>query len=205
MPDTDDLEADAWTIALVGAPGVGKTRFISRTILRFVDLEGSMIDQGFSRKLTVDGQKTIVTLLDVYQPHRKLPHETIDDSVVETLLRDADAFVLMYSTTSPYSFQDVVAYTRAVRRAKAAYAQDPVLSLVANQGDRPAHDKEVTRIEGEALARELDCAFSETSAKTGNGVDAVVEDLVRILRARRKQRRVRKQSSSLWGYFTIRR
>ncbi|KAF7351405.1 hypothetical protein MSAN_01572300 [Mycena sanguinolenta] len=164
-----------------------------------------MIDQGFSRKLTVDGQKTIVTLLDIYQPHRKQTQETIDDTVVETLLRDADAFILMYSTTSPYSFQDVVAYTRAVRRAKAAYAHNPILSLVANQSDRPVHDREVTRTEGEALARELDCAFSETSAKTGNGVDAAVEDLVRILRARHKQRRVPRQRSSLWGYFAIRR
>ncbi|KAJ7218786.1 P-loop containing nucleoside triphosphate hydrolase protein [Mycena haematopus] len=163
-----------------------------------------MIEQGFSRKLTVDGQKTIVTLLDVYQPNRKVPEEIIGDDAAETLLRDADGFILMYSTTSPYSFQDVVAYTRAVRRAKAAYAQNPVLSLVANQSDRPAQDQEVTRIEGEALARELECAFAETSAKTGNGVDDVVEDLVRILRAR-NQRRVRKQRSSLWCYFTFRR
>jgi len=203
MPDTDD--PDAWTIALVGAPAVGKTRFISRFVLDdFEELESSMIEQGFSRKLTIDSQKTIVTLLDIYQGSRgKLPEEAKDD-VVETLLRDADAFILMYSTTSPYSFQDVVAYTRAVRRAKAAYAQNPVLSLVANQSDRPAHDQEVTRAEGEALARELDCAFAETSAKTGNRVDDVVENLVRILRAR-KQRRAKKQSSSLWGYFAVRR
>ncbi|KAF8162481.1 P-loop containing nucleoside triphosphate hydrolase protein [Mycena galopus ATCC 62051] len=207
MPDTDDTEADAWTIALAGAPAVGKTRFISRFVLDDFEELGSssdsMIDQGFSRKLTVDGQKTIVTLLDIYQGQRKLD-ESYDDNAAETLLRDADGFILMYSTTSPYSFQDVVAYTRAVRRAKAAYAQNPVLSLVANQSDRPAHDQEVTRVDGEALARELDCLFAETSAKTGNGVDDVVEDLVRVLRAR-KQRRARKQSSSLWGYFTIRR
>ncbi|KAJ7918414.1 P-loop containing nucleoside triphosphate hydrolase protein [Mycena leptocephala] len=160
-----------------------------------------MIEQGFSRKLTVDGQKTIITLLDIYQGHRKLPDGTNDEETVDALLRDADGFVLMYSTTSPYSFQDVVAYTRAVRRAKAVYAQNPVLSLVANQSDRPAQDQEVSRLEGEALAQELDCAFTETSAKTGNGVVEVVEDLVRILRAR-KQRRGKKQG--LWGYLTWR-
>lgn len=177
-----------------------------------------MIEQGFSRKLTVDGQKTIITLLDIYQGHRKLPDGTNDEETVDALLRldlvsshqyalilpslsDADGFVLMYNTTSPYSFQDVVAYTRAVRRAKAVYAQNPVLSLVANQSDRPAQDQEVSRLEGEALARELDCAFTETSAKTGNGVVEVVEDLVRILRAR-KQRRGKKQG--LWGYLTWR-
>ncbi|KAJ7800344.1 hypothetical protein B0H14DRAFT_2616276 [Mycena olivaceomarginata] len=162
---TDTHDPDAWTIALVGAPAVGKTRFISRE-----DLESSPIEQGFSRKLTVDGQKTIVTLLDIYQGHRKIPQQPDDDdTAVQTLLRDADGYILMYSTTSPYAFQDVVAHTRAVRRAKAAPALDPVLTLVANQCDRPAQDQEVTRAEGKALARELDCAFAETSAKTGDG------------------------------------
>jgi hypothetical protein len=191
------------------------------------DLESSPIEQGFSRKLTVDGQKTIVTLLDIYQGHRKIPQQPDDDdTAVQTLLRyagdliirslkqilisdlrppsDADGYILVYSTTSPYAFQDVVAHTRAVRRAKAAPALDPVLALVANQSDRPAQDQEVTRAEGEALARELDCAFAETSAKTGDGVDAVVADLVRVLRARKRQD-ARKQSSGLWGYFTLRR
>ncbi|KAJ7359676.1 P-loop containing nucleoside triphosphate hydrolase protein [Mycena albidolilacea] len=204
---TDTHDPDAWTIALVGAPAVGKTRFISRFVLDDFeeDLESSPIEQGFSRKLTVDGQKTIVTLLDIYQGHRKIPQQPHDDdTAVQTLLRDADGYILMYSTTSPYAFQDIVAHTRAVRRAKAAPALDPVLALVANQNDRPAQDQEVTRAAGEALARELDCAFAETSAKTGDGVDAVVADLVRVLRARKRQD-ARKQSSGVWGYFTLRR
>ncbi|KAJ7108743.1 P-loop containing nucleoside triphosphate hydrolase protein [Mycena epipterygia] len=198
-------DRDAWTIAVVGAPGVGKTRFISRFVLDdFEELEDSTIKQGFSKQLTVDSQKTIVTLLDVYQPQ----DGTNDEDAADTLLRDADAFILMYSTTSPYSLQDVVAYTRAVRRAKATYAQGPVLSLVANQSDRPAHDQEVSRLEGAALALELDCVFAEASAKTGDAVQGIVEDLVRILRAR-KARNGRKQGGGtmgrgVWGHFTRR-
>ncbi|KAJ7185833.1 P-loop containing nucleoside triphosphate hydrolase protein [Mycena filopes] len=188
-----DNDRDAWTIALVGAPGIGKTRFISRFVLD--DFEGSS-KQGFSRKLTVDDQKTIVTLLDVY-PGPSGPLR--DDNAVDAVLRDADGFVLMYSTTSPYSLQDVVAYTRAVRRAKAV---EPVLSLVANQSDRPAQDQEVSRREGEALARELDCPFAEVSARTGDGVDGVIEDLVRALRA--STRRSVKKQGRLWGYLTRR-
>ncbi|KAJ7449119.1 P-loop containing nucleoside triphosphate hydrolase protein [Mycena galericulata] len=200
--DTLVNDRDAWTIALVGAPEVGKTRFISRFILNdfeaFQELESSTIKQGFSRTLSVDGQKTIVTLLDIY-------HAMDDGDAADALLRDADAFILMYSTTSPYSLQDVVSYTRAVRRA---YGQNPLLSLVANQCDRPAHDQEVSRAEGAALARELDCVFTEASAKTGFGVQGVVEDLVRVLRVRELQSQ-RKQSGSklgrgVWGYLTRR-
>lgn len=117
------------------------------------------------------------------------------------VLSDADAFILMYSTTSPYSLQDVVAYTRAVRRA---YGQSPLLSLVANQCDRPAHDHEVSRLEGEALARELDCVFAEASAKTGDGVQSVIEDLVRVLRGRKQQSSRKREGRSVWGYLTRR-
>lgn len=51
-------------------------------------IESSMIEQGFSRKLTVDGQKTIVTLLDVYRT------ATDDEEVVDTLLRSDLVFSL---------------------------------------------------------------------------------------------------------------
>ncbi|KAJ6582961.1 P-loop containing nucleoside triphosphate hydrolase protein [Mycena vulgaris] len=197
-------DRDVWTIALVGAPGVGKTRFISRFVLddfevRGAELGSSTIKQGFSKQLTVDSQNTIVTLLDVY-------HGTNDEDTVDSLLRDADAFILMYSTTSPYSLQDAVAYTRAVRRATATYAQDPVLSLVANQSDRAAQDQEVSRLEGVALAQELDCAFAEASAKTGHGVQGIVEDLVRVLRKRDGERQEgAKTGRGLWNYLTGRR
>ncbi|KAJ7735794.1 P-loop containing nucleoside triphosphate hydrolase protein [Mycena metata] len=197
MNTDNDRDRDAWTIALVGAPGIGKTRFISRFVLDDFeeDLEGST-KQGFSRKLTIDDQKTIVTLLDVYSGPA---HDRDDANAVYAVLRDADGFILMYSTTSPYSLQDVVAYTRAVRRAKAA---EPVLSLVANQCDRPAQDQEVSRQEGEALARELDCPFTEVSAKTGDAVVDVIENLVRTLRA--NNRRSVKKQGRLWGYLTRR-
>ncbi|KAK7044869.1 P-loop containing nucleoside triphosphate hydrolase protein [Favolaschia claudopus] len=121
--DTPDVVADAWTIALAGAPRVGKTRFIWKE-----NLENSSTEHRFSRKLTVDGQKTLVTLVDVYNQtssrNRSPPLEKSsqgnDSTSAETLLRDADAFILMYTTTSPYSFQDIIAYVRAIRQAKAS-------------------------------------------------------------------------------------
>jgi GTPase SAR1 family protein len=122
--------------------------------------------------------------------------------LITLLDSEADAFIIMYSTTSPYSLQDVVAYTRAVRRAKATYSNNPVITLVAHQSDRPPHDQEVSRAEGEALARELDCPFTEASAKTGDGVDSVVEGLVRILRARGEEQRVKVGRRGVWSRLT---
>ncbi|KAJ7196503.1 P-loop containing nucleoside triphosphate hydrolase protein [Mycena pura] len=206
-------DPDAWNIAVLGAPGVGKTRFF---VLDDFEVRGPpfpRLAQGFSRKLAVDGQNTVVTLVDIYQLQRTQPSQnfhpnanlpsagTNNEAAVQAMLREADGFILMYSTTSPYSLQDVVAYMRAVRRAKATYTQNPVLSLVGNQSDRSAQDHEVSRAEGEALARELDCLFAEVSAKTGYGVEAIVTDLVRVLRARKQSGR---KARGIWDYFVRR-
>ncbi|KAJ6614580.1 P-loop containing nucleoside triphosphate hydrolase protein [Mycena sp. CBHHK59/15] len=207
---TDTLDSvlddrDDWTIALIGTPGVGKSRFISRCVLDdfqvrdiesltnsliltlVQDLDGSN-QQGFSRQITVDERKTIVTLTEVPQPQQNHRSTIIQRGKTTTMqitssgqdalcmnrssnqadlvCSEADAFILMYSTTSPYSLQDVVAYTRAVRRVKGTSTRNPVITLVAHQSDRAAQDQEVSRAEGLALARELDCPFTEASAKT---------------------------------------
>ncbi|KAF7316093.1 hypothetical protein MIND_00127400 [Mycena indigotica] len=151
------------------------------------ELEPLGVKQAFSRKLTVDDQATIVTLLDIYQ----LESETEDEH--EALLRTSDAFILMYNVTSPYSFQDTVAFLREIRRATSS--REPVIVLAANQIDRPAQDHEVPHQDGVALAKELGCSFTETSAKTGLEVDATVINLVRALRAKKKGEERRKKNS----------
>ncbi|KAJ7060963.1 P-loop containing nucleoside triphosphate hydrolase protein [Mycena amicta] len=215
LMDARALDRDAWSIAVVGAPGVGKTRFISSVRFPRIcvlahsqifislfskilkdELESSEMKQTFSRKLTIDDQTTIVTLLDIYKLHLGTEDED------QNLLRDADAFILIYSVTSPYSLQDAVAYLRAIRRAT---AHDPVLTLVANQTDRAAQDQEVSHAEGVALAQEFDCPFAESSAKTGLGVDAIVMDLVRVLRSRKKGKGpADSKLRSVWGLISRR-
>lgn len=53
--------------------------------------------------------------------------------------------------------------------------------LVGNMCDR-IHDREVSREEGEALAKSFGCGFLETSAKTTHNVEHLFTSLVRNLR-----------------------
>jgi GTPase KRas protein len=56
--------------------------------------------------------------------------------------------------------------------------------LVGNKADK-AYEREVSKEEGAALARQFGCEFIETSAKTAQNVERVFTSLVRALRQTR--------------------
>ncbi|KAF5311163.1 hypothetical protein D9619_007828 [Psilocybe cf. subviscida] len=95
----------------------------------------------------------------------------------------------MYSVTSRWSFQDVA---RTCRQVPLSTAHDPnlVLVLVGTKADEKA-SREVSTEEGLALASDLGCqAFYETSAKTGQNVDATIFATVKALRKSAREKRV---------------
>jgi GTPase KRas protein len=53
--------------------------------------------------------------------------------------------------------------------------------LVGNKCDK-TYEREVSREEGAALARQFGCEFLETSAKTAQNVELIFKNLVRSLR-----------------------
>jgi GTPase KRas protein len=52
--------------------------------------------------------------------------------------------------------------------------------LVGNKCDK-TYEREVSREEGAALARQFGCEFLETSAKTAQNVEQIFKNLVRSL------------------------
>jgi len=61
---------------------------------------------------------------------------------------------------------------------------DPIFMLVGNKCDK-TYEREVSREEGAALARQFGCEFIETSAKTAQNVERLFMNLVRSLRQTR--------------------
>jgi len=61
---------------------------------------------------------------------------------------------------------------------------DPIFMLVGNKCDK-TYEREVSKEEGAALARQFGCPFFETSAKTATNVNELFLDLVRSLRKTR--------------------
>ena len=94
------------------------------------------------------------------------------------IFSDSQGFILVYSVTSRLSFNYLEAIYQSVRRIKEG---NPVFMLVGNKCDR-TRDREVSKVDGAALARQYGCDFIETSAKTTQNVERLFINLIRSLR-----------------------
>ncbi|KAH9478342.1 Ras-like protein [Psilocybe cubensis] len=100
---------------------------------------------------------------------------------MEEEMPSCDGYIILYSIASRSSFQEV---SRICRQIPLNGRQDPNLMLIlAGTKSDLKSSRQVSTEEGLALAKELGCeAFFETSAKSGENVDAVVLSMVQALR-----------------------
>jgi GTPase KRas protein len=115
-------------------------------------------------------------------------------------IRDGEGFVLVYSITSRSSFIRVEKFHQQIQRVKESLwlnSLPPSVShlsivnefevpimLVGNNYHRN-YEREVSRQEGLALAKELGCQFVEASAKYYVNVEKAFYDVVRMIRRQR--------------------
>lgn len=98
-----------------------------------------------------------------------------------TTLREGQGFILVYSIASRATFDRLEVFRQSMRRVKRG---DPICMLVGNKFDK-TYEREVSKEEGAALARQFGCEFMETSAKTSYNVERLFTNLVRALRSTR--------------------
>jgi GTPase KRas len=97
----------------------------------------------------------------------------------EQYMRTGEGFLLVYSITSRQSFEEIMTFQQQILRVK---DKDyfPII-VVGNKCDLEG-ERQVSRQEGESLARSFGCRFIETSAKSRIKVDDAFYDLVREIR-----------------------
>jgi ankyrin repeat protein len=108
-------------------------------------------------------------------------------------IRDGEAFLLVYSVSSRFSFIRILKFHAQVSRVKESSGPDnhyslpgpPICLLIGNKSD--SENREVSTIEGHGhnLANELGCYFVELSAKSHQDTEKAFYDLVRHVRRRR--------------------
>ncbi|XP_056451539.1 ras-related and estrogen-regulated growth inhibitor isoform X3 [Gadus chalcogrammus] len=95
---------------------------------------------------------------------------------VESCIRWADGFLLLYSITQRVSFQEVEPIKKLIDHIKQSPAAPTV--LIANKADLET-GREVTTEEGQNLAKDLRCSFKELSvSETAVAVEAAVVQLI---------------------------
>lgn len=99
-----------------------------------------------------------------------------------TFPREGQGFILVYSIASRATFERLEVFRQLMLRVK---RNRPIFVLVGNKCDK-TYEREVSREEGQALARSFGCEFLETSAKTAQNVERLFMNLVRALRATRQ-------------------
>ncbi|OAA58108.1 Ras small monomeric GTPase [Niveomyces insectorum RCEF 264] len=162
-----------YKLVVVGGGGVGKSCLTIQLIQsHFVDEYDPTIEDSYRKQCVIDDE---VALLDVLDTAGQEEYSAMR----EQYMRTGEGFLLVYSITSRQSFDEITTFQQQILRVKDKDYFPMV--VVGNKCDLES-EREVTRQEGEALARSFGCKFIETSAKSRINVDKAFYDIVREIR-----------------------
>ncbi|KAF9873205.1 ras small monomeric GTPase [Colletotrichum karsti] len=162
-----------YKLVVVGGGGVGKSCLTIQLIQsHFVDEYDPTIEDSYRKQCVIDEE---VALLDVLDTAGQEEYSAMR----EQYMRTGEGFLLVYSITSRQSFEEITTFQQQILRVKDKDYFPMV--VVGNKCDLEG-EREVTRQEGEALAKSFGCKFIETSAKSRINVDKAFYDIVREIR-----------------------
>eukprot|EP00667_Euglena_gracilis_P015504 EG_transcript_16137 len=149
-----------YKVVFLGDMSVGKTSIIARFMYNTFDKQEHTIGIDFlSKTLQVEDRTLRLQLWDTAGQERYR-------SLISGYIRESQAAVIVYDTTSRASFDSVEKWVDDVRRH---CGTDVVVVITGNKSDLTSK-RTVTKDEGEAKAQRTNCLFIETSAKTGTGI-----------------------------------
>eukprot|EP00033_Pygsuia_biforma_P000220 GCRY01000278.1.p1 GENE.GCRY01000278.1~~GCRY01000278.1.p1 ORF type:complete len:190 (+),score=29.40 GCRY01000278.1:141-710(+) len=161
-----------YKIVVVGAGGVGKSALTVRYIQgNFVEKYDPTIEDSYRKQVEIDGTACMMDILDTAGQEE---YSALRDQYMKT----GQGFVLVYSITSPTSFEALQELREQIVRTK-ENPEIPII-LVGNKCDLE-DQRAVSTDEGKELATSWNCAFLESSAKTQVHVQDIFHDLVRAI------------------------
>ncbi|KAK8079537.1 hypothetical protein PG997_007355 [Apiospora hydei] len=162
-----------YKLVVVGGGGVGKSCLTIQLIqAHFVDEYDPTIEDSYRKQCVIDDE---VALLDVLDTAGQEEYSAMR----EQYMRTGEGFLLVYSITSRQSFEEITTFQQQILRVKDKDYFPMV--VVGNKCDLES-EREVSRQEGEQLAKNFNCSFIETSAKSRINVDKAFYDIVREIR-----------------------
>ncbi|KAL7646331.1 UNVERIFIED_CONTAM: hypothetical protein RMT77_003240 [Armadillidium vulgare] len=169
-------------IAVIGAPSVGKSALVVRFLTkRYIGEYDHQSEQRYKNEVLVDNEPVLFEVLDTC-------NKAGDGMPSQEILGWADGFMLVYSIIDRRSFNWVKRVRLHICERKLAHTgcsgssspnlspsptpstggdisptMGPPMVLVANKADM-VHLRQVSTEEGEILAKDLECSFSEVAA-----------------------------------------
>ncbi|XP_041835001.1 ras-related and estrogen-regulated growth inhibitor [Melanotaenia boesemani] len=160
-------------LLILGTQNTGKTALCVRFITkRFIGEYDHKKEVTYRCNRMVDLETVDVEILD-------LPCKENSVASLESSICWADGFLLIYSITQRLSFLEVPRLKTLIDKTKHSLVAPTV--LVANKADLEI-GREVTTEEGQRLAKDLRCGFTELSvAEAVLAVEAAVFQLIRLV------------------------
>mmetsp|Transcript_13476 Transcript_13476/g.31963 ORF Transcript_13476/g.31963 Transcript_13476/m.31963 type:complete len:215 (+) Transcript_13476:90-734(+) len=160
-------------VVVLGDEAAGKTSLVRRYMYgTFEEGVQPTVGMDFQSKTAYleDGRSMRLQLWDTAGQERFR-------SLIPSYIRDAAAAVIVYDITRQASFQGTRAWISDVRAER---GEEAVLAVVGNKLDL-ADERQVSEEEGRELAKELGVLFLETSAKRGENVNALFQQVAAAL------------------------
>jgi len=161
-----------YKVVVLGPGGVGKSaltvQFVSGSFMEKYD---PTIEDFYRKEIQVDGRPSVMEILDTAGTEQFA-------SMRDLYIKNGQGFIIIYSITSQQTFHDIKLLRDQILRVKSDGCdqnQVPIV-LVGNKADL-GHMREVSTIEGMALAHVWGCPFFEASAKSD--VNEVFAEVVR--------------------------
>ncbi|XP_023218894.1 GTP-binding protein Rit2-like isoform X2 [Centruroides sculpturatus] len=149
-----------YKIVVLGDGGVGKS------------------EDAYQHQAVIDGEAALLDILDT-------AGQVEFTAMRDQYMRGGEGFIICYSITDRRSFEEAAEYKKQIERVR--HSDSIPIVLVGNKYDLEPMRK-VSTEEGQALSRQLNCPFYETSAALRHFVDDVFHALVREIRKKEKER-----------------
>jgi small GTP-binding protein len=160
-----------FSIAVLGAGGVGKTCLILRLVRDVFDMDHiPTIQDYFEKKMTVRGVAYTLKIIDTAGQDEM-------EGITDIGIKDADAHVIVYSITSQVSFNETERYRTKVKNLAGEKGEH--LVICGNKCDAP--DRAVTEKAGRDRALGWGCQFYETSAQDNINIHEAFEAALQTL------------------------
>ncbi|KAM9393249.1 ras-related protein R-Ras [Pholidichthys leucotaenia] len=166
-------EGERFKLVVVGGGGVGKSALTIQFIQSyFVSDYDPTIEDSYTKICTVDGKETRLDILDTAGQEEF-------GAMREQYMRSGEGFLLVFALNDRDSYYEVQKFHTQILRVKDR--DDFPMVLVGNKADLE-QQREVSREDAQAFARENRIHYMEASAKNRINVDETFLELVLIIR-----------------------
>ena len=162
-----------YKLVIVGGGGVGKSALTIQLVQNhFIDEYDPTIEDSYRKLVTIDNETCLLDILDTAGQEEY-------SAMRDQYMRTGQGFICVYSITSRFSFEEINTFREHILRVK---EEDKVPMIIAGNKCDLETERQVTKTEGQNLAKSFGCPIFETSAKARINIEDIFYQTVREIR-----------------------